>query len=186
MKLIPKLILLMLGIFMLGTASAGIPSTQVSPTEKNQGDTEYLFIQTAKIGNMQKVPNQNNTYVITLRETDPWITYFSNVPKRITGFMHIDDFSRLLAAETKTKYKAGLNSGIIALINSEANNSREKMVRYVLSIKDPQYDPDTQSVTFTAHIVPGIQKNAIPSNINFIHASLFIDSICASCGAEGF
>jgi hypothetical protein len=190
MKYFQKLYLVILGLFMLGTAYAGTvvntnttaPQTSTNaPTQKVQDDTEYLFIETAKIGHMKKDPNAENTYAITLTEVDPWITYFSNVPKRITGFMHMKDFLQLLASETQTKYKAGLNSGLIAL-----TQPNDKMARYILSIKDPKYNMQTQTITFTAHIVPGAQKNSIPDNVDLQHVSLFIDAVCASCGATGF
>ncbi len=181
MKVFQKLVLVILGIFMLGTAYA---ATDAAPTQKKEKAIEYLFIETAQTGDMQKDTTQDNTYIITLKNVDPWVTYFSNVPERITGFMPLQDFVQLLARETQTKYQAGLNSGLIAFANAKEKTG--KMSRYILSIKQPEFDPATQTLILKAHIVPGAQKDPIPKEVDFHHISLFIDSICASCAGDNF
>lgn len=145
-----------------------------SPSDK----TQYLFIHTSKYGALD-YDNKTNTYIITMKEYSPWVTFFSNMPKRKTGFLTIDDFVTLLNKE-HLRSENGLNAGIVAF------NAKTKLqVRYTLTLTDVIYSPEKRSITFAATMLPGSQLNTVIKNINLINVAIFIDDVCASCGGRG-
>lgn len=143
-------------------------------TAKKQDNTNYMFIDVAETGTLQKNAD-GKTYTLTLSEVDDWVTYFSDVPARITGMMKIGDFSKLMDKETKTNFKHGLNTGIIAI-----DAKTDKKVRYMVSLSNPTYNTNNHTISYTAEEIPG-GKTPLPDNANFHHVSMFFDGICLSC-----
>lgn len=181
-----KLLLSFVLISILAMTNIAVQAKQL-PGEKKEGNINYLFIDVAEHGSLQK-NKDGDTYTLTLTGADDYVSYFSDVPHRITGIMSLENFKQLINKETAEKYTHGLNSGLIAV---EAGTKNK--IRYILSLSNLNYDAKTETATFTAKVVPGEQKMQVPDAIKFKHISLFIDSmninkkdskavgICASC-----
>lgn len=140
--------------------------------------TEYLFIQTAALGEMH-FDAENNAYQLILHKVDPWVIYFSNVPKRETGFTKLGKFIESFNKEVKERHKKGLNAGIVAF-----DIKKRKMLRYTFSLSEPVYNRINHTVKFTAHALPGEQEDLHP-DVVFEHAALFIDA-CPACDGSSF
>ncbi len=140
--------------------------------------TQYLFVQTAQLGELH-YDEKNKYYNLSLHKVDSWIIYFSNVPKRVTGFTETDKFTDEFNKNIAEKNPKGLNSGIVAF-----DIKNKKMIRYTFSLTDAKYDKINNSTQYIAHILPGEQES-FHSDIVFEHAAIFIDS-CASCGGSNF
>jgi hypothetical protein len=180
MKLIQKIYYYMIAIFIasycLCANASMIAYDKVggSPSDK----TQYLFIHTSRFGVLD-YNNKTKTYKITMKEYSPWVTFFSNMPKRKTGFLTIEDFVTLLNKE-HLRSENGLNAGLVAF-----NGKNKLQVRYTLNLIDVVNNPEKNSVTFLATLLPGSQLNSVPAHIDLFNVALFIDDICASCGGRG-
>lgn len=150
----------------------------ISKVDASEKDV-MLFIETAKLGTLH-YDKKDKSYLIKLKEIDPWVIYFSNAPKRENGFMHTEEFTKTLRKETSGHEKNGLNFGLIAV-----DPNKEKTIRYTFTINDVTYDKLTRTIVYTARLLPGEQTSPIPSDLIFEHAALFVDG-CASCGGKGF
>lgn len=160
-------------LILFNPAVRAAESNQETITKKHKNVT-YMFIETAEKGNLQK--QKDGTFLLTLEGTDGWVTYFSNVPHRITGITSVEDFSKMMNTEIKRVYPQGLNSGLVA-IDSKTQNK----VRYMFSLAEPNYNKQNETVTFIAHEIPGEHKNPLPAQTKFEHISLFIDNWCINC-----
>lgn len=144
---------------------------------------EYLFIQIAKSGEIDYVPGTKQ-YKIVLNEVDPWTTYFSNVPHRITGLMSSSRFAQMVDDNVRKKYPKGLNAGLIFVSNDNLISTSKKQL--IFSIKDPNYDSKDNTLSYSATLVPGEQLHTVNNKIEIEHPVLFIDTICVSCVGDGF
>jgi len=147
-----------------------------APTQKKAKNVEYLFLEVADKGTLQK-NKDNETYTLTLEGVDGWVTYFSNVPHRVTGLMTVESFSKLMNQETTKNHPQGLNAGLIAV-----DSKTKQKLRYMISLSNPVYNAKQETVSFIAHPIPGEHKNPLPeSDHGFEHVSVFIDSFCLEC-----
>lgn len=143
--------------------------------------TKYLFIQTAK--NSTFIHDKNKQYILTLINVHPWVTYFSNAPKRETGFMTIDDYIKIFNEEL-IKHKNGLNAGLVAFAKNKHN---QKTARYTFTFYKVNYDKVNDQLIYQVTFLPGEQTHQKPkNNLDFANTALFIDDVCASCGGRGF
>ena len=142
--------------------------------------TVYLYIEMADAGVLEK--NDNDSYKLTLQDVNPWISYFTLTPKRHTGLLHVNDFNKVLIKEIQRSTKQspkGLNTGLVA-----RDLSDQKNISYTVSLKNPVYNAKDKSVTYVAHLLPGLQANSIPKKLIFNRVTLFIDA-CPGCGGQG-
>jgi hypothetical protein len=169
--------LMLFSLLILAAFNFSFAATTKLPGQSESGNIAYLFIETADGGNLKKNPN-NETYTLTLTGTDPYVTYFSNVPHRITGFTSVKEFSDLMNKEVTKQYPKGLNSGLVTI-----DHQNKQTLRYMLSLSNPNYDVKNKTVTFTAYAIPGKHTHPIPDKKEFAYAILFIDNlnICISC-----
>lgn len=152
-------------------------ATTQLPDQAQAGTIAYLFIETADGGSLKKNAD-DESYTLTLKGIDPYVTYFSNVPHRITGFTSIKDFSDLMNTKIAKQYPKGLNSGLVTV-----DHKNKQTLRYMLSLASPKYDIKNDLVTFTAYAIPGQHRHPIPDEKEFAYAIVFIDNlnICVSC-----
>lgn len=113
-------------------------------------------------------------YKIVLNDAEPWIVYFSDRPKRDMGFMPIEDFLIKMKKEGEKFSPKGLNVAIVSL------DDKKKMVNYVFTLDNPEYDAAHSRLSFTAQVVPGKTITIIPSEVELQHVALFIDA-CPGC-----
>lgn len=149
-----------------------------SAQTQSKAEINFLFLQVAKSGILQKQAD-GKTYLLTLHQVDPYITYFSEAPNRITGFKPIADVSNIIQAGDRQAHTTGLNSALIAMTK---NNS----LQYILNISKPHYDAKQHTLTYIATLLPDEKNSSLPDHITFNHPALFIDRVCVSCGGGGW
>lgn len=129
-------------------------------------NTSVLFIQIANQGQFIPKPGQYNTYTLKLKKVDPFTSYFTDRPKRITGILPTNQFVNLW--HTKDIKTTPPN---VALETSNIQNG--KRINRILVLSDPIYDVKGQEINYTAKI---LDKNAAPlGNIVLGYTVLFID-----------
>jgi hypothetical protein len=142
---------------------------------------KYLFIQTAVSGSLQKQAD-NKTYLLTLYKVDPLVTYFTEAPRRVAGFMPVANLAKIVNEGVIQTHADGLNSGLIAI----ANDAQGKTLQYVLDVNAPYYNAKKRTMTYQVTILTSDAQKNMPAQVNFKHPSLFIDRICVSCGGSGW
>lgn len=143
----------------------------------NVDNNQYLYIELAERADF--IYEGDHYYRLILSNVDPFVTYFSNAPQKISGFTPTHKFVK--GFKKSSQGKEGLNAGIIAF---ELN--KQKLVRYIVTLSDPHYDEKNKSMSYKVHLLTVSQGSQPASNFHeFKHVALFIDG-CASCGGGGF
>lgn len=165
-------------IMMITSLLSSIVAHATEEKNENKEKPSYLYIQTAKYAELDYNEKSKN-YTLTLYETDPWITFFTDAPDKKTDFTATENFTENFKKEL-SKHPDGLNIGLIAF-----EEDMKKPVHFTFSISDVVFDSKTNRAAYTATVIPGPQKDHLPIHEKLKHVALFIDS-CASCGGGGF
>lgn len=166
-------------VMVLFSINCALAQELTESTSKKHQDVTYLFIEVASGAKLQKI-NTSGNYLLTLNGVEPWVTYFSNVPVRVTGFMSVENFNKIMNRAVNEFYPKGLNSGLIAL------DKDKNTLRYTFSLSEPKYSLKNKTIIFKAKVVPGNQTDPLPETASYKHIALFIDGVCISCGGSGF
>jgi hypothetical protein len=135
--------------------------------------TEYAFIQTGNQGTLKPVPHQQGMYTLTLNKANPYITYFSDRPKRITNVLTLTQFLKL--------WNKGIDSFAKDAPNAEVSlieNSHGKMIphNFTVELTSKYYDKKTQALTYKVRFLDS--KTPLNKTLKFEYAVLFIDDDC--------
>lgn len=145
-------------------ASGKSARTVISNISPNNGDV--LFIQVANSGQLMPSPGASNTYKLTLDNVDPFTSYFTDRPKRVTGILPTSQFVSLW--HTQDIQTTPPN---VALETLDTKNG--KRINRVLVLSNPIYDAKKQQINYTAKI---LDRNAAPlGNVAMGYTVLFID-----------
>lgn len=165
-----KLLPLLLGSIMLPTVSLAENATTL---EKKH--SEYLFIQVAPKGTLKALEGQADTFELTLNRVGKYIQFFTNHPARETGTMSTEKF---LSQWQQEYTQDPPNASIYGIKDGQPLNT-------AVELSNPHYDPQNQTMTYTAHTLEG-QTSTLPATLDLEEIALFIDNFCASCSSNGF
>lgn len=157
-------------------AKSSVPS--IKKTELN-----YLFVQVGTHGSLMPVKGKAGWYQLELRNVGEYVHYFSDRPNRITGLYSTAQFVNQWNNDNNPNSfnKMSPNAALSAL---NVHILKHKQVNTVLQLSKPIYNPQKQTMTYMAQILPG-EKNIAPMK-HLEQVALFIDSYCASCVGQGF
>ncbi|KTC81676.1 hypothetical protein [Legionella brunensis] len=142
--------------------------------------TNFMFLQNAETGVLKLTP-QEGSYQLVLQNVQPYVTYFSDRPKRMTGLMSIESFLKEWQSNTKNGFKNDApNVGIEGIKLHAFSNGQTVSVVMVLS--NPIYDKNANTLTYMAHEL-NTKEGEIKKDIKLNNLVLFIDNIdsCPSC-----
>ena len=145
---------------------------------KSNSDTSYLFVQNAKHATLSAVKGQANTYTLTLLDANPFVSYFSDRPNRVTGLMSVTDYiqkywqtgSNSFAKDQPNASLEGVNVHLLG---------KDNVSDYTVELSNPVYNAKADSMTYTIHALNG--SNALPNNASFDYSAVFIDNYCMGC-----
>lgn len=129
-------------------------------------DAQVLFVQVAKSGALVAKQNQPNTYSLVLKAVEPFTSYFTDRPNRVTGLLATNNFVSIWQSENDIR-KIPPN---VAMETSNLKNGNH--VNQVLVLSDPVYDAKNHLITYTAKSLNGSQLQ--PMNLGY--TVLFIDN----------
>lgn len=141
------------------------------------------FVQTAQKGNLEALEGKSGQYKLTLYKVDPYVGYFSDRPKRVTGIMPIKKFVRLWNEKsidnnfTINPPNAAIETMIIQMI---FNNHR---ISLVASLSNPEYHGHDHSISYTINLLtkaPPIKSAKLGFTV------LFIDGLGIHWNPGGF
>ncbi len=161
------------------------PATFVQAATKPVQKTElnYLFVQAGMRGSLQPVKGQTGLYQLELRHIGKYVHYFSDRPNRITGLYPIDQFINQWNNDNSPNGFKKMPPNA-ALSGVDVHLLKDEPVNIVLQLSNPVYNPQKDSLTYTAKILSGEQNVAAMKHLEQV--ALFIDSYCASCVGQGF
>lgn len=145
---------------------------------------DYCFIQSAEelTITVDKSTGKKGVFKLTLTQVHPYLTYFSDRPDRVIGKMSTKEFLKLWTRTGPNNFQndppnasvTGLKDGFL---------SADKSLNFVFKLSNPQYDPQTHILTYTATPLNDQHKSALlpQSVVTLQHVTLFIDDVCLSC-----
>ncbi len=141
--------------------------------------TSYLFIQTADSGTLQANPAKLGDYTLTLKKISPFVIYFSDEPKRVSGLMPLEKFLDLWNSKNSGFAKSLPNVGVNAFKMHSMFNRKD--VDFVIVPKDPKYNAANNTITYKVTILPGDIKALPLTTLKFSNIALFFDNFMAPC-----
>ncbi len=151
---------------LMGTAGYAIGArTQGSSSASGEQTSNWLFSQTADGGSI--VPNDDDTWTLTLTDVDPVVLGFTDRPLRDAQAGTVE---RLVEGWSAMFGDSNPNGVVVAHNQSGATNSA------VVELMDPKLNGST--MTYTVRVLTNEGGSAEPGAIyNFEQVSVFIDDV---------
>lgn len=164
----------------LSNVYAANSTTITSATDKNV-QLDFMFVQNAYQASLNKT-KKANMYTLTLKDVAPYVTYFSDKPKRIAGTFTIEDYLKNWQLNQQTQTKDAPNAD---LVGSYHHNGQHEMANLVVELKKPQYNATNRTLTYKVKILDqSINNDMLTKPIK--HIALFIDNgWCPGCDHGG-
>lgn len=173
---------LLIALFIMVTTLVS-PLVLATPEPANKAELSYLFIQVGTHGSLMPVKGKAGWYQLELRNVGEYVHYFSDRPNRITGLYPTAQFVSKWNNDNNPNgfNKMSPNAALSAL---NVHLLKNKQVSTVLQLSNPTYNPQKNTMTYMAQILPG--EEHIEPMKHLEQVALFIDSYCASCVGKGF
>lgn len=147
-------------------------------TKTNSNQPEFLFVQTAGSAIVSAVPNKKNTYILILKNVNPYVTYFTERPNRIAGLMPLEEFLKYWQ-EGKNNFSKNIpNASLVAYHKKKFKG--KQLVQHVIELTAPTYNANKKTVTYIIHDLGG-DGNTLPMLARYSQIALFVDQACMSC-----
>lgn len=123
----------------VGSLSAFVPK----PAAGEENDFQLMFIQTAEEAVVKQNPKNPDRWVVTLRNIDPDVAYFSERPKKMAGKVTVEGFLE----EWKVGNKRNPTGALVTQF-SHAGSGEGNGGQIVLS--NPRFDKRNRTITYDA------------------------------------
>ncbi len=134
----------------------------------------YLFVQSAQHATVSSTGD--DTYEVKLDNVTPYVTYFSDRPKRYASSMPMNEFLALWHDPGSDGFKGDPpNVDLHGIKDKEG-----KDLNLVLVLTDPIYNNDTRTLRYTAHQLSDSKANVV-AKADLDDVVLFIDNVCLTC-----
>lgn len=150
-----------------------LTSTCLATTHNQAGQT-FLLVQIAHSAEIKAVPNQRNTYELTLKGVSPYVTYFANRPMRVSGAISNVKFTNNWSKAFK---KDAPNADLVGVEDSLLH---PKYLNYSIELTHMEYNATGKTFHYTVHLLSGNNKT-LPAKLKLNNAALFIDGFCLTC-----
>ncbi len=171
--------LLLTLLFPLSTFANVEAPAQTKSINKNES---YLFIQLASEGILKPLKNSPSMYQLKLIGVQPYVTYFTDRPNRITGLLATTKFLRIWKENFNNNFRQDApNVGVSGI--KFHGIFRKQDVDFVLVLSQPFYNAKNNTMTYLATALTN-NKKALPIKpITFGNVALFFDDTgwCPSC-----
>lgn len=155
-RIIAACLLSIFGLLLSATSQA---AAQALPKK-----CQVLFVQVAKSGELKADPQQPNTYCLTLKTVEPFTSYFTDRPNRLTGLMPTSNFVAIWQNGDIKRTPPN-----VAMETSNLKNGQR--VNQVLELSNPIYDAQNHQISYTAKAL----NNTTVQTMSLGYTVLFID-----------
>jgi len=133
-----------------------------------------LLMQTAHSGRLDLLDAEKQTYQLTLYNVEPYVSYFTDRPRRKTGLMPLQDFIQLWTSNQPDNFKAVPPNVAIETISKELFLFR-KHENVIAEITDARFNTVDHTVTYTLHF---LKKNTeIKPHATLAFTTLVFDGV---------
>ncbi len=131
------------------------------------------FIQTARAAILRAIPNEPENYILTLYDVNPYTTYFSRRPNRVSGIATSEDFVKAWKVGENNFEIDNPNGLIIPCEIDGATNKSETF--YIVRLASPVYKTNKKGLINIQYAVKSIgSRNIIYKHIRFDYVTLII------------
>ena len=148
---------------------AGLSLVYADHPVKSSKPLKLLFIQTARSGKLIATGSRKK-YTLVLSQLNPYVTYFADRPKRITGVMPLSTFIQHWSQGTNSFAFDKPNVGLEGVLSDSTHSAQ-----YLFKMSDPRYNIKTKTMHYTMVALPN-QRPINKNQMDFSHVALFIDS----------
>lgn len=128
-------------------------------------DCQVLFVQVAKSAQLAPSKTQPGTYNLTLKTVEPFTSYFTDRPNRLTGLLTTNTFVNIWQSALDIRK----NPPNVAMETSNTRNGQR--INQVLELSNPSYDAKNHQITYVAKSL----NNAALQPMTMGYTVLFID-----------
>lgn len=182
MSKLTKIFLAFAGIITLIMSTLVMANQTTVDTAKPKKNITYLFTLSANSAVVKPVNASAGEYSLTLNKVQPYVSYFSDRPNRITGLMPTSKFIQAWNPQSGGNFKQMAPNVDVEGIKVHGIFHQKDMF-FILSLNNPQYNQTTHSLSFTATALNG-DKGVMPTQTTKLHnTALFIDNSpwCPGC-----
>lgn len=153
---------------------------QKQPSFNGESKISYLFIQSASKAVIEQVPSHPDQYQLILTQIQPFVSYFSDRPNRITGIIPVNQFLDIWKNGNNSFSKVPPNVGVSgSKIHGFFNKTATS---FVLELSHPRYDLKNKSLSYDVKFLSSNKPSDLSSTIILQNATLFFDDMsCPSC-----
>lgn len=149
---------------------ASLTSVAIAHQSTKQ-NSSLLFVQIAKSASLTPISKEANTYKLTLKNVEPFTSYFTDRPDRHTGLIRTHQFIKHWNHQkdyAQTPPNVAIESSIL--------KSREHFNK-IFELSNPIYDAKNNTVTYQAKLLDKslLNKNTSSTPIMLGYVVLFID-----------
>lgn len=164
---------LLLATFLILLPICGYTQTGTQPqTTANQQQTSSVinlsFVLTAKTAILKT--NNDGTYRLTFIGINPFITYFTNRPKRNQGVAAMQNFMKAWNVGTNNFQVTPPNATLTAVKINNVENTNQQF--YIFTLTSPKYNQEQNVMQF---IAKPITQKILFKDVRFDNATLVIE-----------
>lgn len=142
-------------------------------TKTDKNNLSYFFVQSAASAKITTIDHDKGLYTLTIHNTPPRVTYFTDRPNRIIGLMSMKAFINLWKEPLKDSFGKDAPNVSIAGIK-HYHLIEQKDVKLSMILSNPRYDEKNNSMTYDATLIG--DKNSIKDKTETLHhVVLFFD-----------
>lgn len=132
-----------------------------------------MFLQSAKSGSLVPISAEKGSYLITLNNVDPYLSYFSDRPNRVTGLLPLDNFIKLWSHGSN---KFDTNPPNVAIETTKIKLFFDKKKATILAtLTQPAYNKKTHQLSYRLTTLTTKLPRFKKAKLGF--TELFIDGI---------
>ncbi len=119
----------------------------VELTDAAPANSELIYIQQAKVAELSHNPDRLGYYQLKVSGSDKTLVFFSDKPDRSAGTLTLSQFVKTW--QNNSTHLGDSPNAVISYLEFRAS-TESGVGADILQLSSPQYDPGTNSVTFTA------------------------------------
>lgn len=182
----------------LSLAAGGTDTKAASPSQQAAQNMGFAFIQSAQEARIEQIVDKPNTFLLTLKNIHPNVSFISERPQRKTGTLPNERFIQEWYGQAKDSFKNnppnaflhGLQDGKKEKVDANAKAKAKPkanqpppepiVVNYAIQLSEPKLDTKANTITY---VVNGLEsKDNVISPVLLRYITLFIDEApCLTC-----
>jgi hypothetical protein len=153
-------------------APAKPASTKSCCSASCKDNITVLFVQSSQTAMITPIKGKTGEYTLTLKKTDPFVSFFADRPNRVTGLIPMNQY----LSEWKVAGQKGFktNPPNVALESMTQGDLHQAPTHLIGTLTLPKYDANTGDISYTFQLI-GKDGTKITDTMQLGYTVLFID-----------